>query len=701
MNTYDLKPGNFARIRGAVYCLKHKSVDGDFCFQDLQSGNQLQVSPDELLRLYTEKKAQIGIPDPSKETGWERKARGIDFASLPLNQREAAEQRQKILDEILSKGSPRPIKTYWPKIIEDVVAREGLKAISWQQANRSMKKYLSSGKDVRSLIPATPRRGAGRLKQLENERDFFEALLENHKRGERPTIKKTYDNIRAAYRKARREIVGAKNWKPPSYATVRRRLQEIDPYEAMRAREGKRAADSKYKYYGRREAPLHVLEMVEIDHTVIDLKVVDARRGYILGRPTVTVAIDVYSHMVVGIYIGLEPAGTSSVMQCIRNMVLPKLYIESEYPDISALGLTWPALGIPINIVVDNGLEFHSESVKGVCDVLGTSVIYTPVYTPQAKGLVERFMETISVSCLDGLPGRTFHNPQERGDYDSDSTACITLQEFRKYFHLWLIAQYHHKTILKFGETPQQRWMRDVERNPVRLPYDPTDIDKLLGTRKSATLSKEGITYLGLRYCSPELNAIRRDPEFDRLESKKVAFLVNETDLGTISVINPITLEPLIVPCATQDVSKDITLYQHKMVRKMISEQGEDPDKVEALEKGHDMLIDMMDEFLARNKTTNRKKKARGLGGELTKQPQTTTSGAPKSKPSTALRDDLAADFEKQDEGYRAPISSFKPFYMPDASKAARPASATANPATGFEPVFFGANQHQPKDGAQ
>lgn len=681
---FKLNPGEFARIEGTTYRFKHTSTDGRMWFEDLETGRQKDFSEAELLRLYSTINVELAIKDPSNDAPWERTIRRIDFSSIPANSKKVAEQRKKILDEILKHGSPFPINKKWPAIIAGVVTRESLVPLSWQQANRLMKKYLASGKDLRSLIPGFTRRGAGLLQQSKQEREFFEAILATHGRQTRPTIKKTYSNVKVAYQKAAKQIVGAANWKVPSYATVRRRLQASDPYEMMKAREGKRAADAKFKYFGRREAPLHVLEVVEIDHTVADLLVVDERWGYILGRPTITVAIDVYSHMIVGVYIGLEPAGTSSVMQCVHNMVMPKTYMATEYPDIAETGLEWPAFGIPINVVVDNGLEFHSESVKAVFDVLGTSIIYAPVYTPQAKPLVERFMETISVSLLDGLRGRTYHNSVERGDYDAEADACITLQEFRHYFHTWLVSEYNSKVLQKFGETPLHRWQKDVERNPVRLPESALDLDLLLGIRRSATLTKEGLVYGGLRYCSPELNAVRRRAEFDQRDSKLVEFIVNETDLGAITVIDPIDLVPFKVPCATPEASVGVSLFQHKAIRKTIREAGEDPNNAAALAKGRKILVERMDEFLSRKGTTNRKRKSRGLGGDLVAQPKSKALTTDPSTPSSDLSIDIANLIEGDDEKPGLRVKNVKPFFVPSAASAARPASMKIGNVKGY-----------------
>ena len=45
------------------------------------------------------------------------------------------------------------------------------------------------------------------------------------------------------------------------------------------------------------------LDLVQIDHTKLDIIVVDDEQRLPIGRPWITLAIDVYSRMVTGFYI--------------------------------------------------------------------------------------------------------------------------------------------------------------------------------------------------------------------------------------------------------------------------------------------------------------------------------------------------------------------------------------------------------------
>ena len=68
----------------------------------------------------------------------------------------------------------------------------------------------------------------------------------------------------------------------------------------------------------------NALEVVLIDHTAVDVIVVDEAHRLQIGRPWLTLAIDVANRVVVGFYVSLEAPFSTSVTSCLRQAVLPK-----------------------------------------------------------------------------------------------------------------------------------------------------------------------------------------------------------------------------------------------------------------------------------------------------------------------------------------------------------------------------------------
>jgi putative transposase len=66
------------------------------------------------------------------------------------------------------------------------------------------------------------------------------------------------------------------------------------------------------------------LEVVQIDHSPVDVIVVDEVHRLPIGRPWPTLAIDVATRVVVGFYVSLEAPSSTSVALCLTQAVLPK-----------------------------------------------------------------------------------------------------------------------------------------------------------------------------------------------------------------------------------------------------------------------------------------------------------------------------------------------------------------------------------------
>jgi putative transposase len=66
------------------------------------------------------------------------------------------------------------------------------------------------------------------------------------------------------------------------------------------------------------------LEQVQIDHTVIDLIVVDERDRQPIGRPYLTLAIDVFTRCVLGMVVTLEAPSAVSVGLCLVHAACDK-----------------------------------------------------------------------------------------------------------------------------------------------------------------------------------------------------------------------------------------------------------------------------------------------------------------------------------------------------------------------------------------
>ncbi len=171
----------------------------------------------------------------------------------------------------------------------------------------------------------------------------------------------------------------------PSRATFFRYVGTYDQYLVMAARKGKPAADQHFRASGKGPEPKYILERVEVDHTPLDLLLIDDLTGLTIGRPTVTFITDRYSRLPLGVEIGFEPPSELAVMRALRHAILPKTYLPQDYPKIEN---QWFAYGIPVTLVCDNGLEFHSQQLRRMCAELNIELLFCPRKQPHYKGAI-------------------------------------------------------------------------------------------------------------------------------------------------------------------------------------------------------------------------------------------------------------------------------------------------------------------------
>nr|WP_247120560.1 Mu transposase C-terminal domain-containing protein [Kordiimonas marina] len=330
----------------------------------------------------------------------------------------------------------------------------------------------------------------------------------------------------------------------------------------MRAREGALAADRYFRCSGAgivAEAPL---DYVLIDHTEVDLETVPGGSLYV-ARPTLTVALDLYSRMPWGVYLGFAAPGYESLMMCLRNGIMHKGEFLAEFSSIEG---TWPCHGLPRKIILDNGLEFHSESLRDVCGTFGISIIHNPVRTPQYKGAVERFFRTLNDGFLSGLQGRTFSNIVKKGDYDPVSRAAIQFADFKEALFKWIVDVYARKFHRGIEGFPIEFWQQGVSRQPVDLPVNVEDLKITLGEAETRTLRNSGIFIHNARYNCTELGDLFR--RFGK--PRKVKVKVDPLDLGMIHVFDEQRERFISVSCTDSNLY-GVGKWQYQLIRKEIA----------------------------------------------------------------------------------------------------------------------------------
>ena len=281
------------------------------------------------------------------------------------------------------------------------------------------------------------------------------------------------------------------------------------------------------------------LEQVQIDHTVVDVIVVDERHRLPIGRPYVTVAIDVFSRCIVGLVVTLEAPSALSVGLCLAHMVTDK----RAWLERIGAAVSWPMSGKPAELYLDNASEFKSEALRRGCEQHGVQLRYRPPGRPHYGGIVERVIGTVMEAVHD-LPGTTFSNPRERGSYDSEKMAALTVRELERWLAL-AVSSYHGQLHRGMGQTPAGRWKAGVEAHDAPTTVTNAEaflIDFLPVIRR--TLTRGGFTIDHVQYFSDALKPwIARREQLDRFVIRR-----DPRDISRIWVLDPEGLTYVDVP---------------------------------------------------------------------------------------------------------------------------------------------------------
>jgi putative transposase len=290
----------------------------------------------------------------------------------------------------------------------------------------------------------------------------------------------------------------------PSRSVISRRLQRIGERELARRRKGPGAAEA----VTMRPGSLTVTRpnaVWQIDHSPADVILVDADSRAPIGRPWVTLVIDVASRVVTGLYVSLDPPSVVSVGMALQHAILPKDEALAE----RGISAEWPAFGLPELVHTDNGSDFRSRAFARACSNLGIETDLRPVGAPRYGGHIERLIGSV-MSEMHLLPGTTFSNVAARGDYDSDAAAVMTIDEFEVWLWRFVAGDYNRRIHASLSAPPLETWRRLCAEQAItpRQPLDPESLAVAFLPRISRTITRQGISFHHVRYYEPFLGPL-------------------------------------------------------------------------------------------------------------------------------------------------------------------------------------------------
>lgn len=382
-----------------------------------------------------------------------------------------------------------------------------------------------------ALVPQKSDGGRGKSRLRPDVENVIKTSIDSHYLNkQRLKIKDVAIEVRRAC-----QITGLPT---PHPSTIARRIHAVSAELVTRRRLGKKAAEQYRAYPNRFERAGYPLSVVEIDHTKLDLMLVDDVDRLPIGRPWITLALDVFSRMVTGFYISLDPVGAISAGLCIAHSMIRKEHWLQE----RGIEGDWPCWGRMDCIHVDNAKEFRGEMLRRACERYGIELNFRPVGQPHFGGHVERFFNTMT-GQLHKLPGTTFSNVPERGEYPSERKACFTLEELERLVGKWIVEIYHNQFHRGIRMSPLRRFKEGFSGAAGRpLPPVISETERLQKDFMpivDRTIQRTGVVIGNIRYYGPELQRWIGSREKGKTRSRLFNFARDPRDISRVYFLDP------------------------------------------------------------------------------------------------------------------------------------------------------------------
>lgn len=288
----------------------------------------------------------------------------------------------------------------------------------------------------------------------------------------------------------------------------------------------------------------------QIDATIADVYLVsrlDRRR--IIGRPVIYVVIDVFSRMIVGLYVGLEGPSWIGAMMALANTAEDKVAFCKRFGRVITHD-EWPCDQLPATLLGDGG-EIASSLISALLTNFNIVVETAASYRADWKGIVERRFRLLPAAYKPFVPGYIEVDFRARGGTDYRFDAVLDIDDFTRV--LIECALYFN------NEYELTKYDKDRSVAADRVPSIPIDLWDWGRTHRSGALrsfphdlvkfflmpvAKAKVTELGLRFMGNYYTTSKAVQErwFDRARQQgrwEVPVSYDTRDLDRICVHDP------------------------------------------------------------------------------------------------------------------------------------------------------------------
>ncbi|KAB7678404.1 Mu transposase C-terminal domain-containing protein [Bacillus sp. B1-WWTP-T-0.5-Post-4] len=248
----------------------------------------------------------------------------------------------------------------------------------------------------------------------------------------------------------------------------------------------------------------------EIDATVGNVYLVSRfNRGWGIGRPIVYFVIDVYSRLIVGVYVGLDHPSWNGVTMAIMNTAQNKVDFCKDY-GIEITEEKWPSAHMPERFLTDRGEALYKGATSFI-EGMNIAIDHTASYRADMKGTIERSFASLDATLKPFLPGYIDSDFRERGAEDYRKQATLTVEQYTQIIIYFIL--HHNNRYMREYKRNKEMIEQDVAPNPVGLwnwgiknqsgklrSFSQEYIHFCLLPRAQATVTQYGIKFKKMHY---------------------------------------------------------------------------------------------------------------------------------------------------------------------------------------------------------
>ena len=477
--------------------------------------------------------------------------------ALTANQESIMWKRYRIIMPLLLQACNKKERT---KLLNEISVQEG---ITKNTLKNWLYKYLAS-QDIYSLCPIERNYEEQHIpSELANI--FKYSLNKWYLSPSKVTLRYTYERMLGQFFT---DTNGKLLNEYPSYRQLQYfKNQTVTKVNEYCSRNGK-------GYFSRNQRPLihdglsvlYPFEIYQTDAQLLDLYVFKDYLKQEIGRPTLVVAIDVFSQAIVGYSVSFYSSDTATICSLLFNII-------EHYP-------------LPKVLITDRGAEFTGNQIEQIS--IFTEIQVMESYRPDLKANVEKWFDILNSIWTPFFQGKgRVHKPKEELPYgmiDYKSQAVITLEEFEKEILIQSINYYNNEHVLKNYKFTPEMLKENIVPTPQGLieyacntydlvfqPISPEILKLVLLERTTAKFTRKGLKL------TSKLYYFNYDYQNEMLIGKKTVIVAYDSEnISKIWMIENLVYIPFfLIQERYQDLSMSDYVRYQEIEKELINQYKE------------------------------------------------------------------------------------------------------------------------------